>query len=62
MRRIIRISSKDGVPLGWVEVGKTIFAFSQNLSAGDEFPTTEEAIKFVKGLFENVRVEEVERN
>lgn len=60
--RIIRISSKDGVPLGWVEVGKDIFAFSQNLSAGEIFPTTDEAIKFVKGVFENVRVEEVEKS
>lgn len=59
MRRIIRIATHEGTPLGWVEIGKHIFAFSQNLSAGNEFPTREEAIKFVQGPFKNIKVEEV---
>ena len=59
MRRVIKILSPQNDPLGWVEVGKEIFAFSQNLSAGEEFSTIEEAIKFVQGSYKSVCVEEV---
>ena len=59
MRRVIRITTHDNCPLGWVEVGKTIFAFNQNLSAGEEFKTTEEAVNFVSRGFTNVKVIDV---
>ena len=59
MRRVIKVLSLQNDPLGWVEVGQDIFAFSQNLSAGETFPTVEEAIKFVQGSYEKVQVREV---
>lgn len=59
MRRVIRITTHDNCPLGWVEVGKVIFAFNQNLSAGEEFKTIEEAVDFVSRGFTNVKVIDV---